>query len=952
VLPFSLGLYRCACVNDSLRMRLGAVLLALLTLAAVVFAFLNFQQRSRFVLSDDGVTWMDTASGVAAWHVVPDSPAAKAGIKEGDVVQAVRGVSIRRATDVTRVLFRVVPWTEIKYSLRRDNRTFETPVVTAAQENPSSIENYLRVTALLYLFIGLFIFVRRWNAPRAIHFYVFCLVSFVLYSFHYSGKLNSFDWIIYWGNVVALLLQPALFVHFALVFPERRGTLWPKLVAVYSLPAMLLTLHAFIATGTLEFLPSISTQHWLDQVELAYLGAYFLVAAGIFLASYFRAPSGVLRQQLKWVTGGTFAGIIPFLCFYIFPFFFGAVPPTWMKASVLSLALIPLCFGYAIIRYRLMDVDIIFKRGLSYTFATGAVVGIYFAIIALIGELFHRPGLSTGPAGGVIAIVVAAFLIEPLREGVQTRLDRFFYRDRLDYRRTLIEFGRTLTNEVRLEPLVGSVLDRVSQTLLVDRLAIFLEDAANPGSFLLSRSMGLHPEGPLDLSFLTPQNPALERGCLFFESARSATDVAPSVRRTLEELDLNYFIACRFRERIVAVLGLGKTVDGDYLSSDDLELLSTIAGYVAIAIENARLYQSLEQKAVQIERLKDFSENIVESLNIGVVTVDLEDRIESWNPQIEDLLAIPRLDALGHNLRDVLPADLVTEISSLASSDRVSGIYKFRLNTRAGRHVVINASIAPLVGKSGARLGRLILLDDITQRVRQEEQLVQTEKLTSLGLLAAGVAHEVNTPLAVISNYIQMLAKQIPADDPRQKTIERIVKQTFRASEIVNNLLNFSRTGAAEFVEVDIHAVLEETLTLVQHPLKTAQVNVIKNYTGALPPVLGSITRLQQVFLNLFMNARDSMPQGGMLEVRTGAHNGSVEIEVTDTGSGISPEHLQRIFDPFFTTKPTGRGTGLGLSVSYGIIKEHAGKVDVRSTPGKGTSFRLEFPVARKPVHA
>ena len=115
--------------------------------------------------------------------------------------------------------------------------------------------------------------------------------------------------------------------------------------------------------------------------------------------------------------------------------------------------------------------------------------------------------------------------------------------------------------------------------------------------------------------------------------------------------DLNYFIACRFRDRTVAMLGLGKTVDGDYLSSDDLELLSTIAGYLAIAIENARLYQSLEQKAMQIERLKDFSENIVESLKIGVLTTDLEDRIESWNPQLEELLEIPRTEALGRQAR-------------------------------------------------------------------------------------------------------------------------------------------------------------------------------------------------------------------------------------------------------------------------------------------------------------
>jgi two-component system, NtrC family, sensor kinase len=938
-------------MNDSLRMRLGAVALALLTVAAVVFAILNFQQRSRFILPDDGVTWLDTPQGVMAWHILPGSPAANSGIKQGDYVESIRGLAIHRATDVTRVLWRVGPWSEVRYKIERDHETFETPLVTVPQSSPGSIENYLRLTALLYLFIGLFIFAKRWNAPRAIHFYVFCLVSFIFYSFHYTGKLNSFDWIVVWGNVVAWLLQPALLVHFALVFPERRGTLWPKLAATYSLPVALLGLHVCVATGALDFMPSLASQETLDTIELLYLAAYFLLAAGIFLASYFRAPSGILRQQLKWVTGGTFAGIIPFFLFYVVPRLTNSAPQPWMKLSVFSLALIPLCFGYAIIRYRLMDVDIIFKRGLAYTFATAGVVAIYFASIAVIGELFHTKW-PTGPAGGVIAIVVAAFLFQPIRDRVQTRLDHFFYRDRLNYRRTLIEFGRALTNEVRLEPLLGSVLDRVSQTLLVDRLAVFLEDPARPGQYVLSRSMGVSTTGPLDLSFLDPNRPALASGCLFFESARTALNESEPVRHTLEELDLNYFIACRFREHTVAVLGLGKTVDGDYLSTDDLELLSTIAGYVAIAIENARLYQSLEQKAMQIERLKDFSENIVESLKIGVLTLDLDDRVESWNTHLEDLLSVTRREALGRKLGEVLPPDLVAEIASHATAEHVSGIYKFRLVARSGRTLTINASVAPLVGKNGARLGRLVLLDDITQRVRLEEQMLQTEKLTSLGLLAAGVAHEVNTPLAVISNYIQMLAKQIPADDPTQKTIERIVKQTFRASEIVNNLLNFSRTGAAEFVELDLNSLLDETLTLVQHPFKTARVNVIKNYMEQLPLVLGSSTRLQQVFLNLFMNARDAMPGGGMVEVRTGAQNGSVEVEVTDTGSGIPAENLHRIFDPFFTTKTSGRGTGLGLSVSYGIIKEHAGKVDVRSTVGKGTSFRLEFPVARKAVHA
>jgi two-component system NtrC family sensor kinase len=206
--------------------------------------------------------------------------------------------------------------------------------------------------------------------------------------------------------------------------------------------------------------------------------------------------------------------------------------------------------------------------------------------------------------------------------------------------------------------------------------------------------------------------------------------------------------------------------------------------------------------------------------------------------------------------------------------------------------------------------------------------------------------------LAVISNYIQMLAKQLPANDPRHKLTDKIVKQTFRASEIVNHLLSFSRTGGTEFKEVNLDQVIEETLTLVAHPFRAANVQVIKNLDSDLPSILGSSNRLQQVFLNLFLNAKDAMPSGGMLEVRSSANNGSVEVEVTDTGLGIQREDLARVFDPFFTTKATGRGTGLGLSVSYGIIKEHAGKIEVRSTPGKGTSFRLEFPAARKAVHA
>jgi two-component system, NtrC family, sensor kinase len=938
-------------MKQSLRVSLGAVVLALATLAAVIFALLNFDQRGRYEVVYDGVTWFDTDHGIQARNIAPNSPASRAGIRPGDILLTFNGVPPSRATDVARRLDRAGLWTQVRYKLSRNGEEFETPLVTAPADKPLATENYLRVVGLLYLFIGVFIFIRRWNAPRAVHFYVFCLASFILWSFHFSGKLDAFDWEVYWSEIVARLFVPALLLHFALVFPVRTETkarTTSKLLAVYLFPLALLLLHINTALNAFGFVPWLGSYVLLDNIEFTFLAACFLAAGLVFYRSYREAPSGILRQQLKWLTSGTLVGCLPVSLFYIFPRVFDFALPQWMKLSVLSLVLIPLCFAYAIIRYRLMDVDIIFKRGLAYTAATAAVATVYFALVALITYFFHAQ--TTGPVGGMIAIVIAAFLFQPFREGIQSRLDRFFYRDRLDYRRTLIEFGRTLTNEVRLDPMLGSVMDRISQTLLVDRLAIFVEDPLQPGHMRLARSMGVRLSEPQDLSFLDSARSEFARGSLFFESSRSAADVSDSVRRTLEQLDLNYFVPCRIREHTVAVLGLGKTVDGDFLSSDDVELVETIAGYVAVALDNSQLYTSLEQKALEIARLKDFSENIVESLHVGVLAVDLDGIVESWNSRMEQLFGVSRQEAVGRQLRLLLPDELASEIAARDDQEQITGIYKHRLQHQ-GRMLTLNVSITPLVSKSGERIGRLLLLDDITQRERMEEQMTQTEKLTSLGLLAAGVAHEVNTPLAVISNYIQMLAKQMPDGDPRQSIIEKIVKQTFRASEIVNNLLNFSRTGAAEASDVDVNHVVEETLSLVAHPLRTSQIQIVKQLATGLPPVRGSANKLQQVFLNLFLNARDAMPGGGMLEIRTAAHNGSVEIEVVDTGAGIAREHIHRIFDPFFTTKAAGRGTGLGLSVSYGIIKEHAGKIDVRSTPGKGTSFHVEFPAVRKAVH-
>ncbi len=939
-------------MNKDFQVRFTAILLTILTAAAMVLSWINFQKEQEFQVPYDGAWWVERNGSLLADRVEPNGPTARAGIKVDDHLTAVDSRPVNTTAALMRELYRIGAWSKTTYSVVRRDVPVDMVVILVPAER--SLNYWQRLIALIYLGIGLYVLLRRWTAPSSTHFYIFCLASFILYAFKYTGKFNSFDWTIYWGNVAAGLLQPALFLHFVLTFPERRWFVrkhhW-VIPAIYVPGFLLLAVHIL----ALRYLRASEVLRWnLDRLQLGYLALFFVAAAGVLVYSYRRASTPILRQQLKWVTRGTILAITPFTLFYVIPYLLGALPTTAMKVSVLSLGILPLTFGYAIFRYRLMDVDLIFKRGMVYTLAAAAIAGGYFAVVAAVAELVHTRVPSSGPIGLVLAIVITALLFDPVRKWIQERIDQFFYRTRYDYRKTLIEFGRELGSETDLDKMLSAVVDRLSRTLLVDRMAIFLS-AGEPGEqFLLAKSFGMTQTSGLDLSFLATPRPETEAGHLFFDNTHQVPRETVSAQQAIAKLDLNYYIPCRAQKHTIAVLGLGKTVEGDFLTSEDVELLETLAGYLGIAIQNARLYASLEQKVSEYERLKDFNENIVESINVGVLAVDLADRIESWNSQMEVMYALPRWQALTRPLSEVFPAAFVEEFYRVRQNPGIHNLYKFRLGTQAGESRIVNVAIAPLVTKNFNVIGRLIIMDDITERIELEAQLSQADKLSSIGLLAAGVAHEVNTPLAVISSYAQMLAKQLQGDATKGALLEKITRQTFRASEIVNNLLNFSRTSGTEFTDVDVNKIISDTLALLEHQFKTSRIRVQDELGQHLPLINGNAGRLQQVFLNLFLNAKDAMTNGGTLRIATSNGDG-VSVVVSDTGTGIAQEHIHRIYDPFFTTKASRdgqpRGTGLGLSVTYGIIQEHAGKIRVESRPGEGTTFFLDFPLTRKAVN-
>ncbi|HKP47825.1 MAG TPA: ATP-binding protein, partial [Pyrinomonadaceae bacterium] len=940
----------------------------------VTVAVLNFGQRLRHETPPwDGVTWTETRQGIIAEQVEAGSSGARAQILPGDHLIAVSNddnhyEEIGHANHVQIYLDRSHVGGDIHYLIERPSYPEESRYYYADLDNLNAIHKwtprdlYVNLIGVVYLLVGFFVlFKQGGRAPFSLHFATLCLAAFVFHFYTPLGSYRDLDLAVAFLRNAAFILFAPLFLHFCLVYPQRQQLFETKRwrAALLYLPATLLLVLAcfvFLRGVISEGVPALKG---LPPFSESFIGLFYrltfahfvvaLIASVVFLIrTWIKAKSAVIRQQMKWVIWGSLLAVAPFTLLYAIGFLLGAQTDPWLiDAAVLPLILIPLAFGYSVVRYRLMDVELVVRRVFVYVLTTLSIALMVGAVVYLAGlyALGEGQPSSSGEITlrvvlAVVAMAAIVMIAAPVKSFLQEQIDRLFYGERYDMRNSLLDFGRTLSATTALDPLLDSLVSRLQEVMNVGRVAIFIEDKNAPSGYRVARAAGLSAEMvvPPDFREMIRVRSA-ETGVVRTDDLDLVPETTGFVRRAL-----HYYVPCVVRGRMVAVIGLGRSADGALLSSEDVDILLTVSGYVAVAIENSLLYQEQQERAAELNLLKEFNESIIESINVGLLAVDLDGRVTRLNSALEEILDVTRSEAVGKRVEELFSDDFTDTLHQVLGNDRwrlreTRNIYKIHTATFGGRGLVLNIAIAPLQ-ESQQQTGALVVLEDVTSRVRLEEQLQQREKLSSIGLLAAGVAHEVNTPLTGVSSYTQMLLGMLNETDPKHALLQKVRRQADRATNIVNNLLNFSRTGSAtEFTELDISRVLDDTLQLLEPQLRSNQINIIRDYEEDAPRIVGNSGQLQQVFTNLLLNARDAIPIGGSIRIATvPAEDHSLIVEVSDTGLGIAPENVAKIYDPFFTTKGVGRGTGLGLAVTYGIVQEHSGHISVSSTPGLGTT--------------
>jgi PAS domain S-box-containing protein len=679
----------------------------------------------------------------------------------------------------------------------------------------------------------------------------------------------------------------------------------------------------------------------LYPVFALYFIITWLTGLGIFIRKW-RSARGLARAQFHYLGAGLISGFTGGISTnLVFPLITGQSTYSWIGPyfSVIYVGFV----AHAIIRHRLMDLRLFIHRGLTITIAV-----VLSAVPAALLIAVFWPRLLRHFDSAELMLLLAAVgivtIITPIaRDTTSHLLDRYMYRTHANYQRTVREASQMLTRVLQLDTLLTFISATVARSTAVEGVALYLrEDGVFRCAVTETRQDSRHfatpPKLPVDVVAAVD---AAQAPILADEVARERETVGGTLHDRLTETNWSLLLPVLAEDTLIAMIVVGPKLSGDAFYQQDLDLLMTLANQAGVAIKNAQLYEA-------VTVANEYLENIAATMESGVVAINATGRVAMFNRAAEQFTGLPAETTRG-GPTSVLPACLAEPLQATVADGQPRTQPEVELpmvvpaaDGPASRPVI--CTVSPVRDPSGSVLGAVAVFSDLTPLKELEVERRRAERLVYFQALASGIAHEIKNPLVAIKTFAQLLPRRL-GDERFLEEFGRIsTREIDRIQRLLDRLRTLSRPAGGPRHPVDVRLPLTEALELVRPALEEKGVTMTVELGTEPCTVQGNHQELEELFLNLLLNAHDATPGGGIVAVELTRGDTHLTVTVADNGPGIPPELLERIFEPLFTTKP--RGSGLGLAISAGIAQAHGARLRAANRPGGGASFTVEFPVA------
>jgi two-component system NtrC family sensor kinase len=850
-----------------------------------------------------------TPAGFLIVAVEPRSGAARAGLSWGDSIRSVDGVVPSNPAQLERLLFskRVVVLDVEQRGLVRQV-AYYTPA-------PTIDLRYLTVAfaAMFTLAVATMVFIGQPSAHSG-RFLALAQALFVAVVIPAPLPRESVGQLLLLARDLGRLALPPLLVVFFATFPQVSAGPTFRLLA-FAPSVVVGAGRTALAAGWLPpVVGNVLLPETLDIATVVLVMAGIAVAAVLGVRAYLRSRDDpTKRRQVEWVALGAAAGFTPYLVLSLIPQLAGAEFQVLSWLSLLPLALVPLGVASSLLEFRLWDLEDITRQ----VIATGLSVLVGSISFALLAYALTELGFHLGNLRNLVAVaggVALAALTVPLRRLLLNSLERFQYRERLAARRALTTFAEEVASHRDPEELLARLRQLVRDALGVEQVVTYLEQHGR-----------LHP-----LPAEEPYPPLL---------AEEISGPFPTAaERPLLAAGLWHRFPLARDGRIVGILYCSRRRGQLPLGHGERRLVSALTAQAALALQNTLLLHDLRRQLEEHRLLEDYLERVFQSSAAALLICDASGQVLRANRKAAELLGKREDTLVGQTLPQLVQGPEEWRTSLPANVSGVPVRFPAGGTLRSGL-----VSIAALETEPGCFDGRVVALDDISEQLTLEQRLAQQEHFAALGRLAAGLAHEINTPVTGIASYAQLLRDLTAPGDPRLPLLEKLEEQAFRVSRIVTNLMELARPAGFERRRCDLaEIVVGEVKRMV--PEATRQgVRLASRVDG--PALLdGNGVQLELVTHNLLRNALQATPRGGSVEAAVRHEGGALHLTVSDTGEGVPEELRDAIFEPFVTSRQGRGGTGLGLAITRDIVRAHGGAIAVKANEPRGTVVEVVFP--------